>query len=78
MTGHHVVPVVAPPPGGGHSDVADWRWRRLVVAGFDPALARRLATTPGVDLHALLDLVDRGCPPELAARILEPIPGVGA
>lgn len=49
-----------------------------MVAGFDPALARRLATTPGVDLHALLDLVDRGCPPELAARILEPIPGVGA
>jgi hypothetical protein len=26
-----------------------------------------------VDLHALLDLVDKGCPPQLAARILAPL-----
>ncbi|WP_344257069.1 hypothetical protein [Terrabacter carboxydivorans] len=26
-----------------------------------------------VDLHALLELVDAGCPPELAARILSPL-----
>jgi hypothetical protein len=25
------------------------------------------------DLHALLELVDRGCPPALAARILAPL-----
>jgi hypothetical protein len=27
----------------------------------------------GVDLHELLVLIDRGCPPVLAARILAPI-----
>jgi hypothetical protein len=26
-----------------------------------------------VDLHQLLELVDRGCPPELAVRILAPL-----
>ena len=36
-------------------------------------LAARLASTAAVDVHALLQLVDRGCPPELAARILSPI-----
>jgi hypothetical protein len=26
-----------------------------------------------MDLHALIELVERGCPPELAARILAPL-----
>jgi hypothetical protein len=26
-----------------------------------------------IDVHALLELVDRGCPPHLAARILGPL-----
>jgi hypothetical protein len=55
------------------SDVEAWRLRRLVDAGFPLRLALQLAATPGVDLHALLGLVDRGCPPELAARILAPV-----
>ena len=46
--------------------------RRLLEAGFEPALARRVAEGPTMDVHALLDLVDRGCPPELAVRILSP------
>ena len=46
---------------------------RLLEAGFPCRLAERLAATPGVDLHALLDLVNRGCSPELADRILAPI-----
>ncbi len=51
------------------------RWRRgqLVAAGFAADLADRLARDCGIDLHALLDLIDRGCPPELAARILAPL-----
>jgi hypothetical protein len=57
-------------PGG---TVDAWRRRRLIVAGFDPQLAGRLAGDDAVDLHALLTLRDRGCPPELAARILAPI-----
>jgi hypothetical protein len=51
---------------------------RLVEAGFPHALAARLAAEPGVDVHALLALVDRGCPPELAARILAPLSGYAA
>jgi hypothetical protein len=34
-----------------------------------------LARDPRTDLHALLELVDRGCRPELAARILAPLDG---
>lgn len=52
-----------------------WRARRLLAAGFPRALATRLAGDEHVDVHALLELVDRGCPPDLAARILEPIDG---
>lgn len=51
-----------------------WRRDRLISVGFDPDLASRLAGRPGLDLHALLSLVDRGCPPALAARILSPDP----
>ena len=74
---HHVAPLEpsarSPVPA---TDVEAWRLRRLVEAGFSLALALVLAATPGVDLHALLALVDRGCPPELAARILAPIDDV--
>ena len=76
MTAHHVVsPAVAAGLAGRvpTSDVEAWRLRRLVDAGFPLPLALELAATPGVDLHALLALLDRGCPPELAARILAPI-----
>jgi hypothetical protein len=36
-------------------------------------VADRLAASRAIDLHALLELVDRGCPPTLAVRILAPI-----
>lgn len=72
MTVHRLVR-----PGAQHRisdpDIVSWRRRRLHEAGFPPQLADRLAATPGVDLHALLDLVNRGCSPELADRILAPI-----
>lgn len=53
--------------------VVEWRRRNLLAAGFGRALAAQLAAHCDVDLHALLELVDRGCPPELAARILAPL-----
>lgn len=54
--------------------VGEWRRRRLTAAGFDDVLAARLADgDAGVDLHELLVLIDRGCPPALAARILAPL-----
>jgi hypothetical protein len=54
-------------------DVASWRRGRLRAAGFAPDLADAVAHDCAMDLHALLGLVDRGCPPELAARILAPL-----
>jgi hypothetical protein len=53
--------------------VVAWRRRRLLDAGFGYDLADQLAGDFRVDLHALLELVDRGCPPALAARILSPV-----
>jgi hypothetical protein len=41
--------------------------------GFDDVSAAKLAGTGDVDLHEVLDLVARGCPPTLAARILAPL-----
>ena len=54
------------------ADVIAWRARRLREAGFSVALTEALAVQR-VDLHALLQLVDASCPPELAARILSPV-----
>lgn len=53
--------------------VTHWRAGHLRAAGFEPALARRLAIDRRYDIHALIDLVERGCPPPLAARILAPL-----
>jgi hypothetical protein len=62
--------------GGVVEDRARWiRWRaaRLLNAGFSEELAERLAHDGRVDIHALLELTDRGCPPHLAARIAAPL-----
>jgi hypothetical protein len=51
----------------------EWRTGCLVDAGFPRGLALRLARDTRYDLHALIELVERGCPPSLAARILAPL-----
>lgn len=53
--------------------IREWRRRRLTAAGFEPHLAAQLADEPAIDLHELLTLLDRGCAPKLAARILAPL-----
>jgi hypothetical protein len=53
--------------------IVAWRCGRLRQAGFDSELAEELSRECGVDLHALIELVERGCPPQLAARILAPL-----
>jgi len=58
---------------GPPANLVDWRRCRLIEAGFPVPLASVLARSHDVDVHALLQLVDRGCPPELAARILAPL-----
>jgi hypothetical protein len=57
--------------------VRAWRRRRLLDAGFGHDLADDLAGDVRIDLHAVLQLVERGCPPVLAARILSPADGEG-
>ena len=64
-------PVTAPQPE--LKPVECWRSMRLREAGFSHELAEALAQDKAYDIHAILTLLDRGCPPELAARILAPI-----
>ncbi len=59
-------------------EVVRWRREQLVASGFVPALAERLAEDERYDLHALIELTERGCQPELAVRILAPGDGESA
>ena len=63
------------PPGSAADDraVIDWRREQLLDAGFPGGLAEELACDWRFDLHALIELVERGCDPALAARILAPL-----
>ena len=47
-----------------------WRTEELERAGFEPRQAGRIAVRHDVDLHAATDLLERGCSPELALKIL--------
>ncbi len=58
-------------------EVAGWRREQLMGTGFTPALAAEVADDPRYDLHALIELVERGCRPDLAARILAPLDETG-
>jgi hypothetical protein len=55
------------------SQVTAWRREQLVAGGFPFPLAVALSRDTRYDLHDLLRLVERGCPPRLAARILAPV-----
>lgn len=57
----------------GAHQVVVWRRERLVRAGLPGPLAARLAKEGGYDLHALIELLERGCSAELALRILAPV-----
>ena len=52
------------------AEVLAWRFDALCRTGFDLDAAAVIAANVEVDLHEAIDLVRRGCPPELAARIL--------
>ena len=54
-------------------DVIEWRREQLVKWGFPLPLAVRVANDARYDLHALIELVERGCQPDLALRILAPL-----
>jgi hypothetical protein len=61
------------PTERGPDDVFAWRRSQLVRSGFPQRLAGRIAQDGRFDLHRLIELVERGCPPELALRILAPL-----
>jgi len=50
--------------------VVRWRFRELLRAGYDVGSALILAGHEEVDLHEATRLVEHGCPPELALRIV--------
>ena len=54
-------------------EVVIWRREQLVESGFPLSLAARVARDRRYDLHLLIELVERGCSPELAIRILAPL-----
>lgn len=58
---------------GPPTDARTWRRCRLLEAGLPEDLADAVAAQPLFDLHALLQLLDRGCPPDLAVRIVAPL-----
>jgi hypothetical protein len=60
-------------PDAAVDEVARWRRGQLADAGFPASLAAEIAGDPRFDLHALIGLVERGCPPHLATRILAPL-----
>jgi len=52
------------------AEVLAWRFDALCRSGFDLDAAAVLAANVEVDLHRAVELVGRGCPPDLATRIL--------
>ena len=56
-----------------HDEVTAWRRAQLLRSGFPFRIAAGVARDGRYDLHRLIELVDRGCPPELALRILAPL-----
>jgi hypothetical protein len=50
--------------------VEQWRHEALERAGYNWEAATVLAASHDVDLHLAVDLLRRGCPPDLALQIL--------
>jgi hypothetical protein len=50
--------------------VEAWRAEQLEMAGFAAQAAAELAIRNDVDLHVAVGLVKRGCPTDLALKIL--------
>jgi hypothetical protein len=53
-----------------HVRVLSWRVERLLDAGYDGEAALVIGLDDRIDLHRAVGLVQRGCPPETALRIL--------
>jgi hypothetical protein len=60
---------------GAGREILRWRRDQLVAAGFPSPLAALVAKDGCYDVHALIELVEQGCRPGLAVRILAPLDG---
>ena len=60
-------------PNHEQNGVIAWRCTQLVRSGFPEEAAASVAEDDRYDLHELVELVERGCPPELALRIVAPL-----
>jgi hypothetical protein len=52
------------------TQVERWRVDELERAGYDASAATTLAARHDIDLHSAVDLLRKGCSPELALQIL--------
>ena len=50
--------------------IESWRMEELERAGYTLDAATAIATRHDIDLHFAVDLIRRGCPGEIALRIL--------
>ncbi|HET8653674.1 MAG TPA: hypothetical protein VFM13_14025 [Gaiellaceae bacterium] len=50
--------------------IGRWRAEELERAGYGTRAAGRLAARHDIDLHRAIGLLEQGCPPELAVKIL--------
>ena len=53
-----------------HERVERWRAEELERAGYELSAAALLAASSDVDLHRAIDLLERGCPEDVALQIL--------
>src|SRR4029453_266705 len=53
-----------------HEKIVRWRAEELERAGDGPRGAGGLAARHDIDLHRAIELLDQGCPPDLATKIL--------
>jgi hypothetical protein len=60
-------------PDSAVDEVVRWRRAQLADAGFPAPRAAEIASDTRFDLHALIGLVESGCPPDVAIRILAPL-----
>jgi hypothetical protein len=52
------------------TQVERWRVDELERAGYDARAATTLASRHDIDLHSAVDLLRKGCSPDLALQIL--------
>jgi hypothetical protein len=50
-----------------------WRYGLLMRGGMASPVARAVAHDPRFDVHEILGLLERGCPPSLAIEIVAPV-----